>query len=61
MKTQGTKILFEPRAPTGEESQDCPYTQMTSKTEWNPTKVKTSDKVTASAVSIDLTDRNEPG
>ena len=25
MKTQGTKILFEPKAPTGEELQDCPH------------------------------------
>ena len=26
MKTQGTKIAFEPRTPTGEELQDCPHT-----------------------------------
>ena len=31
MKTQGTKIAFEPRAPTREELQDCPYIQMKSK------------------------------
>ena len=53
MKTQGTKILFESRAPIGEEVQDFPHIQTTSKREWNLTKVRTS-RVTASAVSIDL-------
>ena len=53
MKTQGTKILCESRAPIGEEVQDFPHIQTTSKREWNLTKVRTS-RVTASAVSTDL-------
>ena len=52
MKNQVTKILFESRAPTREELQDSPHIQMTSKREWNPTKVRLSEIV--SAVPTDL-------
>ena len=31
MRTQGTKTLFESRAPTREELQECPKIQLTSK------------------------------
>ena len=40
MRTQGTKILFESRAPTREELQECPMIQLTGKKEWNPKQVE---------------------
>ena len=43
MKTQGTKILFESRAPTREELQECEQIQLASKKEWNPKQVKMSE------------------
>ena len=38
MKTQGTKIIFESRAPTKQELQnkECTKIHLTSKKEWNP-------------------------
>ena len=56
MKTQGTKILFESRAPTKEELQGCPKIQLTSKKEWNPHKVQMNEIATSSPLMPESTD-----
>ena len=43
MKTEGTKILFECRAPTKQELQECTKIHLTSKKEWNPHQVRMSE------------------
>jgi hypothetical protein len=55
MKSQRNKIIFESRALTKEELQDCLHIQLTSKEEWNPTKVRMSEVVAISAVPTDPT------
>ena len=51
MKTQGTKIIFESRAPTKQELQEFTKIHLTSKKEWNPHKVRMSE-VMVSSVSL---------
>ena len=48
MKTQGTKIIFESRAPTKKELQECTKIHLTSKKEWNPDKVRMSEVMVSS-------------
>ena len=48
MKTQGTKIIFESRAPTKQELQECTKIHLTSKKEWNPHKVRMSEVMVSS-------------
>ena len=59
MRTQGTKILFESRAPTKEELQECTKIQLTSKKEWNPKQVKMSEVIVSSASTIRQNDIDE--
>ena len=46
LRSKGTKLLFETRAPTDEELQNCPHVQLTSRQPWNPHEVKLSKVVT---------------
>ncbi len=39
LNTKGTKIQFETRSPTDKELRECHHIELTSKTEWNPSKV----------------------
>ena len=48
MKTHGTKIIFESRAPTKQELQECTKIQLTSKKEWNPRKFSMSEVMVSS-------------
>ena len=43
MKSSGTKIYFETRAPTDHELDTCQKIDMTSQSEWNPREVKLSE------------------
>ena len=59
IRSQGTKILFESRAPTREELQGCTKIQLTSKKEWNPHQVKMSKVMVSSVSAIRPNDVNE--
>ena len=59
MGTQGTKILFESRASTREELQECNKIQLTSKKEWNSHKVKMSKVMVSSVSAVRPNDDNE--
>ena len=48
MKTQGTKIIFESRAPTKQELQEYTKIHLASKKEWNPHKDKMSEVMVSS-------------
>ena len=52
MRSQGTKILFESRAPSKEELEQCTKIQLTSKKEWNPHQVKMSEVIVSSVSAI---------
>ena len=43
MRTKGTKVLFDTRSPTPKELATCHHIQLTSKAEWNPTKLIMSE------------------
>ena len=43
MRTKGTKVLFDTRSPTRKELATCHHIQLTSKAEWNPTKLIMSE------------------
>ena len=55
LKTKGTKIFFETRAPSERELRDCHRIDVTSKREWNP------ENVTMSKVQTRQTDDIEDG
>ena len=38
LKTKGTKVFFDARAPTPEESHACVHVNLTSENDWNPMK-----------------------
>ena len=59
MKTQGTKIIFEPRAPTKQELQECTKIHLTNKKEWNPHKVRMSEVMVSSVSAIRSNDLDE--
>ena len=59
MRTQGTKILFESRAPTKEELQECTKIQLTSKKEWNPHQVQMSEVTVSSVLAARPNDIDE--
>ena len=59
MRTQETKILFESRAPTEEELEQCTKIQLTSKKEWNPHQIKMSEVMVSSSVSARPNDVDE--
>ena len=59
MKTQGTKIIFESRAPTKQELKGCTKIYLTSKKEWNPQKVRMSEVMVSSVSATRPNDLNE--
>jgi PAS domain-containing protein len=46
LKTKGTKIFFKSRSPSQRELQNCHFITLTSKTEWNPSKITMSETQT---------------
>ena len=59
MKNQGTKILFESRAPTKQELQECTNIHLTRKKEWNPHKVRMSEVMVSSVSATRPNDLDE--
>ena len=59
MKTQGTKIIFDSRAPTKQELQECTKSHLTSKKECNPHKVSMSEVMVSSVSATRPDDLDE--
>ena len=59
MKTQGTKIIFESRAPTKQELQECTKIHIKIKKEWNPHKVRMSEVIVYSVSATRPNDLDE--
>ena len=59
MGTRGTKVFFNTRSPTENELQTCHRIQLTSKQEWNPSRVRMSqtDSVTTNTVPDGIKER----
>ena len=57
MQTRGTKVLFGTRSPTQEEMTNCHHIHLTSKTEWNPSKVKMIQQVNTTRITDGLKEK----